>query len=55
MVFCILLAIEEMDLHAGPFELAVGDTQEIVIAQFAEIGIDRLNSLLLLKRSQPKS
>lgn len=36
---------------SGPFDLAVGDTQEVVIAQFAAIGSDRLNSLKLLKEN----
>ena len=38
----------------GTFELAVGDTQEVVIAQFAAMGTDRLNSLLVLKEYASK-
>ncbi len=30
---------------SGPFNMAVGDTQEVIIAEIAAIGIDRLNSL----------
>jgi len=34
---------------SGPFQMAVGDTQDIVIAEIAALGTDRLNSLQLLK------
>ncbi|MBT8386526.1 MAG: hypothetical protein KJO12_03875, partial [Ignavibacteria bacterium] len=38
-----------MGLASGPFNMAVGDTQEVVIAEIAAIGFDRLNALMLLK------
>jgi len=34
---------------SGPFQMAVGDTQEIVISEVAALGIDHLNSILVLK------
>jgi len=34
-----------MGLASGPFNMAVGDTQEVVIAEIAAIGVDRLHSL----------
>ncbi len=36
-------------LSSGPFNIALGDTQEVVIAEIAAIGKDRLNSIRLLK------
>ncbi len=36
-------------LASGPFQMAIGDTQEIIIAQIAALGTDRLNSLKQLK------
>ncbi len=36
-------------ISSGPFQLAPGDTKEIVIAEAAEMGTDRLNSVKLLK------
>ncbi len=38
-----------MGLASGPFNMAVGDTQEVVIAEIAAIGSDRLQSLKILK------
>jgi hypothetical protein len=38
-----------MGLASGPFNMAVGDTQDIVIAEIAALGSDRLNSLRGLK------
>jgi len=32
-------------LASGPFNMAIGDTQEVVIAEIAAIGVDRLHSL----------
>jgi hypothetical protein len=36
-------------LASGPFTMAVGDTQEIVIAEIATIGLDNLNAVKILK------
>jgi hypothetical protein len=36
-------------LASGPFNMAVGDTQEVVIAEIAAIGFDRLQALKILK------
>jgi len=36
-------------IASGPFNMAVGDTQEVVIAEIAAIGSDRLQSLKILK------
>jgi len=36
-------------LASGPFNMAIGDTQEIVIAEIAAIGLDRLNAFKILK------
>ena len=36
-------------LVTGPFEMAVGDTQEIVIAEFAAFGKDRLDGINVVK------
>ncbi len=36
-------------LASGPFNMAVGDTQEVVIAEIAALGKDRLHSLKSLK------
>ncbi|MGE5403005.1 MAG: CHRD domain-containing protein [Ignavibacteriales bacterium] len=36
-------------LASGPFTMAVGDTQEVVVAEIAAIGSDRLQSVKLLK------
>ncbi len=38
-----------MGLASGPFNMTVGDTQEVVIAEIAGLGSDRLNSLRVLK------
>ena len=34
---------------SGPFNMAIGDTQEVVIAEIAAIGIDRLQAIRILK------
>ena len=31
-------------LASGPFNMAVGDTQEVVVAEIAAIGFDRLQA-----------
>lgn len=36
-------------IASGPFQIAVGDTQEIIIAEIAALGTDRLNSFKKLK------
>jgi hypothetical protein len=36
-------------LASGPFQMAVGDTQEVIIAEIAALGQDRLHSVQLLK------
>jgi hypothetical protein len=36
-------------LASGPFNMAVGDTQEIIIAEIAALGMDRLDSYKVLK------
>ena len=36
-------------IASGPFQMAVGDTQEIVIAEIAALGLDRLDSFRKLK------
>ncbi|MCW8806255.1 MAG: hypothetical protein OQK56_07330, partial [Ignavibacteriaceae bacterium] len=36
-------------LASGPFNMAVGDTQEVVIAEIAAIGFDRLQAIKILK------
>ncbi len=36
-------------LASGPFNMAVGDTQEVVVAEIAAIGFDRLESFKILK------
>ncbi|GBD91299.1 hypothetical protein BMS3Abin04_02025 [bacterium BMS3Abin04] len=36
-------------LVSGPFDMAVGDTQEVVFAEIAALGKDRLNAVRLLK------
>ncbi len=36
-------------LASGPFNMAVGDTQEVVIAEIAAIGFDRLQEIKILK------
>jgi len=36
-------------IASGPFTLAVGDTQEVVVAEIAAIGFDRLQALRILK------
>jgi hypothetical protein len=38
-----------MGLASGPFNMAVGDTQEVVIAEIAALGWDRLHSFKILK------
>ncbi len=38
-----------MGFSSGPFNLAAGDTQEVVIAALAEMGSDRLESISLLR------
>ncbi len=47
--FKYLCADTRFVTSSGPFTLAVGDTQEVVIAQIAAQGKDRLNSVALLK------
>lgn len=41
-------------ISSGPFTMAVGDTQEVVIAEIAAMGTDRLNSVELLKNYDKK-
>lgn len=36
-------------LASGPFQMAVGDTQEVVVAEIAAIGFDRLQAYMILK------
>lgn len=36
-------------IGSGPFELAVGDTQEVVFAEIAALGVDNINSVKILK------
>jgi hypothetical protein len=36
-------------LASGPFQMAVGDTQEVVVAEIAAIGLDRLQAYRILK------
>ena len=36
-------------LASGPFNMAIGDTQEVVVAEIAAIGINRLNAYRILK------
>jgi len=38
-----------MGLTAGPFNMAIGDTQEMVIAEIAALGVDNLDSFRRLK------
>lgn len=38
-----------MGLSSGPFNMAIGDTQEIVIAEIAALGVDNLDSFKRLK------
>src|SRR6185436_10459064 len=38
-----------MVLCSGPFSLAAGDTQEVVIGQLAGLGSDRLSSITVMK------
>jgi hypothetical protein len=40
---------KRMGFSSGPFNLAAGDTQEVVIAALAEMGSDRLESISLLR------
>ncbi len=39
----------QMMMSAGPFRMAAGDTQEIVVAQVAALGTDRLKSIVALR------
>ena len=39
----------DIGLASGPFNMAVGDTQDVVIAEIAALGIDRLGSFKKLK------
>ncbi|MCH6575638.1 MAG: hypothetical protein IH795_10635, partial [Bacteroidetes bacterium] len=36
-------------LASGPFNMAIGDTQEVVIAEIAAIGLDNLNAFKILR------
>ncbi len=38
-----------MGFSSGPFNLAAGDTQEVLVAALAEVGSDRLESISLLR------
>jgi hypothetical protein len=38
-----------LNLSSGPFRLAVGDTQEVVVGTVAGIGADRLSSITVMK------
>jgi len=39
----------KIGLSSGPIQMAVGDTQEVIIAEIAALGSNRLNSLRILK------